>query len=299
MSDEAAGSLDPAAALLVVRSGCELARRPVAGAEVVRAGEDALVRLSDGVLARVWLSGRADLARHEVAVARWLAAEGVPAVRPAPGPALVEVGTRAVTFWAALPAHRPAGSELVARALRRLHSLPIPRTPALPPVDPFRRVEPRLRRSALVTPGQRRALLARLERLRAAYGELPPGAPPAVVHGDAWAGNVVETDGGDVLLVDLVRVGVGPPEWDLVATALGRSTFGVMDDAEYHRFSTAYGRDVLAWPGFGVLRDIREIRVVAYALHAAEVDPAAADQAAVRVRDLLAGGRPWPGWQPL
>ncbi|MGF1663679.1 MAG: phosphotransferase enzyme family protein [Kineosporiaceae bacterium] len=301
MSEEvdATGVLDPATALRLVAAGCAVAGRPAAGATPLRVGEDALVRLADGVLARVAPVGGGAAARHEVEVSRWFAAEGVPAVRPASGQVLVEVGDRLVTFWAPLPPHRPAGGELAAGALRRLHALALPRAPALPAFDPFRRVEPRLLGSPLGTPAQRAELGSRLVRLRAAWAELPAGAPPCVVHGDAWAGNVVETDTGEVLLLDLVRVGVGPPEWDLVATALDRSTFGVMDDAGYARFTAAYGLDVMAWPGFAVLRDIREIRVVGYALRAAAVDPALAGQAALRVRDLLAGIRPWPGWQPL
>jgi aminoglycoside phosphotransferase (APT) family kinase protein len=298
-SDDSAGLLDASAALRIVAAGCALAGRRAAGARPLRVGEDALVRLADGVSARVGPVGGAWVAHHEIAVSRWLAAAGVPAVRPAAGTAAVDVGARVVTFWAALPAHRPAGSELVALALRRLHSQPVPTTPALPPLDPFRRIEPRLRRSAVVTPAQRGELLARLDRLREAFGRLPPGRPPCVVHGDAWAGNVVETDRGEVVLLDLVRVGLGPPEWDLVATALDRSTFGIMDDAGYDGFSAAYGLDVMAWPGFGVLRDIRELRVAAYALHAAEVDPTLARLASLRVRDLLAGVRPWPNWSPL
>jgi Ser/Thr protein kinase RdoA (MazF antagonist) len=294
-----AGVLDPPAALRLVVAGCALAGRPAAGAEPLRAGEDALVRLPDGVLARVAPPGGTDRARHEIAVSRWLAGVGVPAVRPAAGTVLVEVDGRAVTFWEALPPHRRARGELAARALRRLHAVPVPRTPELPALDPFRRIEPRLRRSPLPTPSQRGELLDRLDRLRAAYAELAPGLPRGVVHGDAWAGNVVETEDGEVLLLDLVRVGIGPPEWDLVATALDRSTFGIMNASGYRGFVAAYGHDVMAWPGFGVLRDVRELRVVAYALHAAEVDPGLAGQASLRVRDLLAGVRPWPGWQPL
>jgi aminoglycoside phosphotransferase (APT) family kinase protein len=293
-----AAVLDGPAALAMVRQGCEAAGRPPGG-ELLRLGEDAVVRLPDGVLARVGLAGGVATARHEVAVSRWLASSGVPAVRAAPGRALVEVDGRAVTFWSPLPAHRPGASVAVARALRRLHSLPLPTAPALPPLDPFRRVEPRLRRSPLLTSGQRDRVLQRLTGLRAEYARLPPGLPAAVVHGDAWAGNVVETVDGDVVLLDLVRVGIGPPEWDLVATALNRSTFGIMDEAEYEAFAAEYGLDVLAWPGFTTLRDIREIRVVAYALHAAEVDAGVAPQARARIADLLAGVRPWPGWVPL
>lgn len=293
-----AGILDRPAALELVRQACRLTGRP-AGGELLRLGEDALVRLPDGVLARVGVTGGVATARHEVEVSRWLAASGVPAARTAPGHALVEVDGRAITFWSPLPWNRPADSVSIARALKRLHALSVPVTPAMPALDPFRRIEPRVRRSPLLADGERDVILRRVARLRGDYARLAPGLPAAVVHGDAWAGNVVRTRDGDIVLRDLLRVGVGPPEWDLVATALNRSTFGIMDEAEYRAFATAYGADVLAWPGFRTLRDIREVRVVAYALHAAEVDPAVAAQARTRVTDLLAEVRPWPGWVPL
>jgi aminoglycoside phosphotransferase (APT) family kinase protein len=167
-------------------------------------------------------------------------------------------------------------------------------------VDPFRRIGPRLLRSPLLGRSERESLLTRLDDLQAGFAAgVPPGLPSSVVHGDAWAGNVVETDSGEVLLLDLGRVGIGPPEWDLVATVLNRTTFGIMGEEEYAAFCSAYGHDVMTWQGFPLLRDIRELWVVAFALQAAEVDGQAVPQARARVQDLLAGRRPWPGWAPL
>ncbi|PRY31701.1 phosphotransferase family enzyme [Umezawaea tangerina] len=45
------------------------------------------------------------------------------------------------------------------------------------------------------------------------------------MHGDAWVGNVVATDDGQVVVLDLERCSVGPPEWDLVSTAIKYTSF--------------------------------------------------------------------------
>jgi hypothetical protein len=49
-------------------------------------------------------------------------------------------------------------------------------------------------------------------------------------------GNVVATDDGEVFLLDLERFSVGPPEWDLVATAIDHTTFGILSHDGYKRF---------------------------------------------------------------
>lgn len=50
-----------------------------------------------------------------------------------------------------------------------------------------------------------------MARLTKAFAHLPPGLPRSAIHGDAWAGNVVMTADGPVLL-DLERFSLDPPE---------------------------------------------------------------------------------------
>jgi len=272
----------------------------VAHARLLRSGEVTIFGLGEDLVAEVCTPDLVAAARYQADVSDWLAAAGVGAVRTAPRPqSPVCVEDHAVTFWRALPAHRPGDYDQIAAALRRLHGLPRPDHPHLPPVDSFRRVEHRIARSVLLPRSDRRALLSRLDDARGAYTRLPAGLPPTPVHGDAWAGNIVALADGTVILRDLERVAIGPPEWDLVSTAIDHTTFGVMSAEQYAAFSETYGYDVIAWPGFATLLDIRELRVVAFALTAAEGAAHLVDQARMRVRDYLAGARPWPGWAPL
>jgi hypothetical protein len=102
-------------------------------------------------------------------------------------------------------------------------------------------------------------------------------------------------------VLDLERFAVGPPEWDLVSTAVRFTTFGTMTFEEYEAFAGAYGHDVVAWDGFEVLRDIRESRVTCYAAQRASEDTSLPAEARLRMacRRGQQGPRPWSGWTPL
>lgn len=265
-------------------------------AEVIRLGENALWRLPGGIVARVSRVGQQGAAVREIAVARWLAANAVPAVRPFESlEQPVSVDGRTVTFWEELPPHRPGTSADLARLLRRLHALPVPGGIDLGRVDPFVRLEDRIREAELDNE-PRAWLLHRLDQLNRAWKALPPGLPECVVHGDAWGGNVAILDNGLALLLDFERTSVGPPEWDLTSTAIERGTFAQLSKADYRAYCEAYGgTDVLDWPGYPVLRDIRELRLVCFALQTALQHPHARVQAQLRLECLRGhrGPRPW------
>jgi hypothetical protein len=110
---------------------------------------------------------------------------------------------------------------------------------------------------------------------------------------------VIATEDGQVLLLDLERCSVGPPEWDLVSTAVKHVTYGQLDDAGYQRFCDAYGRDVTTWEHFELLRDLRELRMTTYVAQHAAGDADFRREAELRVACLrgLRGGRPW-AWTP-
>ena len=205
-----------------------------------------------------------------------------------------------ITFWRELPEHRHGTAPEVAIVLKQLHRSPLPGDFDLPPLAPFVRLAERIDGASTLTGDDRGWLRQRLSELQEAYTTLPTGLPRSAIHGDAWAGNVLVTADGPVLL-DLERCSVGPPEWDLVSTAVRFSTFGTMTADEYQFFASAYGHDVLKWSGFEVLRDIRELRVTCYAAQRASEEPSLHAETSLRVACLrgLRGPRPWPDWQPL
>jgi aminoglycoside phosphotransferase len=269
-------------------------------AELVRLGENAIFRLQGGVIARVSRPRQQEAARREIAVSRWLNVSGVAAVAELAGiEQPVEVGEQSVTFWEELPEHRQASPVQVAGILRHLHALPVPAEPSLGELDPFVRLSERIDGAVTVPAPDRAWLHERIAELRDQWERLVPNLPTYVIHGDAWAGNVVTTVDGRVVLLDLERCSVGPREWDLVSTAVRHITSGLMDRVEYQSFCDAYGCDVTAWDGFAVLRDIRELRVTCYVTQLAAASPDFQPEARLRIDCLRGrnGSRPWP-WTP-
>jgi hypothetical protein len=77
---------------------------------------------------------------------------------------------------------------------------------------------------------------------------------------------VVVGSDGVVTVLDLDKVSLGRPEWDLVQLAVDYKDFSRIAEPEYRSFVEAYGGyDVTAWPGFRLLADIQELRWVGFA----------------------------------
>ncbi|EWC61655.1 hypothetical protein UO65_3013 [Actinokineospora spheciospongiae] len=269
------------------------------GAQPLRLGENALYRLPHGVVVRLSRPGRAVTARKEVAVARWLARHDVPAVRALDIPNPVETHGRAATFWTELPEHRHGTPIEIAAAVRRLHELPIPDDVFLEPLDPFVRLTDRVDGATALSEDDRKWLRHHITTLRDRHADLPAGLPVCVIHGDAWDGNVVTTTDGHTVLLDLERTAIGPPEWDLVSTAVKHLSFGWITDRDYQDFCHGYGHDVTTWTGYELLRDIRELRMTCYLAQHATEHPSTRREAQLRVNCLRGRTtpRPW-AWTP-
>jgi aminoglycoside phosphotransferase (APT) family kinase protein len=279
----------------VLVSACARVGLDASGAEPIRLGENAIFRLAARVVVRIARPGQTAAAEKEVRVARWFADHGVPAVRALAGveqPLAVE--QRPVTFWEELPPHRHGTVVEVADAVRLLHALPIP-DGLLGPLDPFVRLRERIDAGGTLPANDRAWLREHLASLRERYETLPAGLPARIVHGDAWGGNIVTTNDGRTLLLDLERCSIGPPEWDLVSTALRRGSFGWLSDAEYQSFCSRYGHDVTTWAGYELLRDIRELRMALYRVQRAAEIPDEQSEAQLRVSCIRGrrGPRPW------
>jgi aminoglycoside phosphotransferase (APT) family kinase protein len=109
------------------------------------------------------------------------------------------------------------------------------------------------------------------------------------VHGDASIGNIIRRQDGTAVLTDLDGFSVGPREWDLVLTAIYFERFGWHTAAEYAAFTGAYGFDVMTWPGYPVLRDIRETLMVTWLAQNVRESPQIAAEVAKRIADLRSG----------
>jgi aminoglycoside phosphotransferase (APT) family kinase protein len=198
-----------------------------------------------------------------------------------------------------LPPHRHGTPAEVADALRRLHDLPVPTEFTLAPLAPFTRLTQRINAAATLPTADRSWLRDHLTELQHRYITLPESIPHRVIHGDAWVGNIVATDEGHTVLLDLERCSIGPPEWDLVSTAIKHTSLAWVSTQDYQNFCRRYGHDVTTWHGFELLRDIRELRMTCYLAQHATEHPCARSEAELRVACLRGdhGPRPW-NWTP-
>jgi len=237
--------------------------RPLAGARRVAGGDinDAwLVELEGGT--RAFVKSRAGAAPGEYATEaaglRWLAA----AAGGLPVPEVLAVGDGDPPFlalaWVDEGRLDAAGEEALGRGLARLHAAGAPAFGAPPPGAP----EAGLRLGSIVLPaatgddwprfyGEHR--LAPLLRLAADGGALPSGGaraiealierlpelagppePPARLHGDLWAGNVLADAQGRPWLIDPAAYG-GHREVDLAMLRLfGSPGRAFLDAYEAH-----------------------------------------------------------------
>jgi Ser/Thr protein kinase RdoA (MazF antagonist) len=264
--------------------------------ELMRLGENAVFRVGRDVVARVARphTNTAELQRL-VDVARWLEREQLPAVRALDVEQPVRADGLAVTFWRSLGDETRYGSARdLGRLLRRLHALAAPVDLQLPAMQPFDRAERRIR-TVPIGEADRAFMWERLAQLREAYAGLEFGLPAGHVHGDASVGNVLLDQGGTPSLIDLDGFAIGPREWDLVLTAAFYERFGWHTEQEYAAFVDEYGVDVMQWPGYPVLADVREFLMVTWIAQRGDESETLAAEVARRIEALRTGGsrRDW------
>jgi aminoglycoside phosphotransferase (APT) family kinase protein len=270
-----------------------------ADARLLRIGENAIFRLPGQIIARVARTSAYEAdARKEVVVARWLESEGYPAVRALSIDQPVVVDERVVTFWEVISDEDSYGSTAeVASLLGRLHGMEPPPSLDLPALRPFARAELRIDVDRWLGSDDRDFLQGRLEDLRAKYADLNFALPQGVIHGDASVGNVLHDREGQPVVIDLDGFAIGPREWDLVLTAMYYDSFGWHTREEYEAFVRVYGFDVMEWPGYPVLRDVREFLMVTWLSQKAPGDERVATEVRKRITALRTG-RAKKDWQP-
>jgi Ser/Thr protein kinase RdoA (MazF antagonist) len=250
------------------------------GARPVQHAANALYRLpTAGVMLRLSPSPVA----HLVAVARELAALGVPVAEPADG---VPQGVRAGGWWATawtlhpeLPGRLPAAE--LAGPLAHLHRARL--TTELPRWDlpgtirdflrPLRTADSAWSRAhlGLTMPELTGRLLERCDEIAHRLATTRWTLPPGTVHGDAHPGNLLRTATGRTVLCDLDTVAWGPREVDLAPAAHGVVRFG-RDRADYETFADSYGFDLLDAPAWPALRALRDLQLAVYLLPRPTVD---------------------------
>jgi len=198
-------------------------------------------------------------ARTVVELTRWLTQQDFPSVAPADVDQPLDVDDYTVTLWRYYPQHdRPKPTADHLGALRKLHALPTPPI-ELSPYQPLKNLGDTVVTSTSLSARDREWLLTRRTELLGEYQRLDFPLGYGWIHGNAYPGNTL-WDGTRALLGDWDEVGTGPRELDLVNTHQG-ARFG-RPQAQRDAFTAAYGYDVTAWPGFPVLREMRDLHTL-------------------------------------
>ncbi|TKA04551.1 phosphotransferase enzyme family protein [Actinacidiphila oryziradicis] len=287
----------------VLREACRTAGLDPSGAELLRLGSNAVYRLHTApVIVRIARDrdGLAEMDRA-VRVARWLAEQDFPATRVLPGVEQpLTVGGRVVTFWeSAQESEEYASLNELADLLRRLHWLEEPHSLGLPYFEPF----PKLRASLAELNGTIPAddwtfLDERAGRLHKDYDKLDFVLPFGAIHGDANVGNVLRDHTGQAILIDLDGFSLAHREWDLILTAIYYDRYGWHSRTQYEGFVHHYGFDIMNWPGYPVLADLRELMMTLWMGQQSLTNPKAAEEFTRRVKAIKAGGGR-KDWRPF
>jgi aminoglycoside phosphotransferase (APT) family kinase protein len=277
----------------VLREACVRAGLDSSGAELLRLGSNAVYRLTPlPIIVRIArdASAFAEMERA-VSVARWLETEDFPAVRvPASVVQPLVVDGLVVTFWESVQANEEyATVGELADLLRRLHWLEEPESLGLPYFDPLAKLAVSLDGLSGVSEEDRTFLEERAATLAKDYDRLDFVLPFGLIHGDASIGNILRHRDGHAVLIDLDGFTLAPREWDLIQTAIFYDRYGWHTKAEYTEFVHRYGFDLMNWPGYETLADLRELMMVAWLGHQVTTSERSAAEFTRRVRSLRTG----------
>lgn len=263
----AATAFTPETTRDVLDSACGVARLDSTGATLMRMGENAMYHLADEpVVVRIGRSIEAS--RKETSIARWLASVDFPAVRlidiGSPQPIIVD--KTPVTFWEFIEENgEPATSGDLGSILRRLHQTTGPADLVLPAFEPMPKIDKRLAGlSDRLSPSDLDFLAGYKKTLTEQFADVHFVLGSGPVHGDAHRGNLMRDSSGVVRLIDFEAFCRGPREWDVCVEAVRYRVFGWIDESEYWAFVEAYGFDPLTWPGFPVVRAVRELNMTTW-----------------------------------
>lgn len=226
--------------------------------------------------------------RKVVQLGTWFATVNAPTIRLAPGiEQPLEVDGLLASVWRYLPPIDPAPDiNDLGAILHRFHALGTPPFD-LPTWDPVGDARTRLDDAEALPTADRDALLSWCEDLAPRIDDLNARTPPRLVHGDAHVGNLLRTDDGHAVLCDFDPTCLGPWQVDLVAVAVGEARFH--RPGAHQALAAAYGYDVTTDPDWPLLREARELKMVAAAVPLLASSPGVAQEFHIRLDSVLRG----------
>ncbi|UGT58829.1 phosphotransferase family protein [Nocardia asteroides] len=272
-----------------------------AGAKLIHHSSNAVYVLPEhGAVARI-STGAADLARalRTRALTSALARNGFGATEPFPDAAPVVVDDHDVSFWTyyqQTPAQPALTSRELGSLLRQLHTTAVPDHVQLPRWIPLESLHAALTDSRAACEhlrvDERQRLLDMVGDVREEIAAIDWPLGDGLLHGDAWAGNLLWRNTGIGLapiLGDWDWASIGPLEVDLIPTWHAAIRFGRAQDW-IDAFIREYGYDLRTFDrGFQALRRMRDLVQVSGPLRRASTSPDHAARLRQRVEGILSG----------
>jgi thiamine kinase-like enzyme len=291
-ADATRHELDEGRAHALLKQACSIVGLHADGARLLRLGSNAVYHLAAPVVVRISRHDAGEeTARRSVAVARWLESADYPAVRVIDVDQPISIDGHTITFWRSVSddGDQYATVGEVAEVLARLHRLEAPSYLDLPALAPFENASKRITGNDWLSPADREFLTEQLAEMRTKYESLEFVLPQGIIHGDASIGNVLHDTRGKPVVIDLDGFAIGPREWDLALTAIYYGSFGWHTRDEYETFVRVYGFDIMQWPGYPVMRAVREFLMVTWVIQQAGDSEHAAAEANKRIKALRTG----------
>lgn len=278
----------------LLHAACKPFRLDPAGATLLRHHTNAVYRLVTAPvvvkIARPGIQHTATVVR----LARWLADHdvlGVPLLDDIDQPSTL--AGCAITFWRYLPQVRPIAAGDIAGPLAALHAAAPPPF-ALPSFEPIRAIQRSLAANRVLHDDEQELVRERCSDLATKLATVQFDRPNTLIHGDAQHRNTLwDNDVKRAVLCDWESAVIGPPEWDLTTIEVHCRRFG-HDPTEYRDFCARYGFDIRDWPGYSILREVKELRMIA--TNARKSTPGSAEAAEVRRRVGILDAGPAQRW---
>jgi len=254
---------------LALRQAAAAAGLDTAGARLIHHYSNVIYLLPahDAVARITYGHDAAERITRSQAITRWLGQQHqLPATQPLDNTSPVTVNSGVVSFWAYYPQSLNAPlltSEHLAALLRLLHDAGTPPV-ALPTWVPLASLHATVSdpaRSAALTRDERAWIVTRIAEVRDKIAGLDWPLGTGLIHGDAWAGNLLFCPGTPpvgAVLGDWDWVSAGPREIDLIPTWHAAARYG-KPASWVSDFTCRYGYDLARWEGYPVLLAMRDL----------------------------------------
>lgn len=254
---------------LALRQASAAVGLDAAGARLIHHYSNAIYLLpAQNIVARITYGhDAAERVARSQAIVRWLTRQQrFPATEPLDDVGPVTVNGAAVSFWVFYPQPDkapPLTSGHLAVLLRLLHRAGTPPVslPSWVPLESLHATLEDRARSAALTDEERAWGMSRITEVRDEIAGLDWPLGTGLIHGDAWAGNLLSCPGtrpAEVVLGDWDWVCFGPREVDLIPTWHAAARYG-KPESWVTEFARAYGYDLGRWDGYRVLMVMRDL----------------------------------------